>query len=113
MKIVASGVTGFIGKALIKELREKNHVLTILSRNTNAHKKQTAGIQTIFWDAKNPGAWEESIDGADAVMLSDETAAGNYPVIAVATMKRITKRVDEYFNSTNYFEQAHIAKLRL
>jgi pyruvate kinase len=43
-------------------------------------------------------------DGTDAVMLSDETASGNYPVEAVKIMKKIAKRADDYFNSTNYLE---------
>jgi pyruvate kinase len=43
-------------------------------------------------------------DGADAVMLSDETASGSYPVEAVKIMKKIAKRADDYFNSTNYLE---------
>jgi pyruvate kinase len=43
-------------------------------------------------------------DGADAVMLSDETASGEYPVEAVKMMKKIAKRADDYFNSTNYLE---------
>jgi len=43
-------------------------------------------------------------DGADAVMLSDETASGNYPAEAVKIMKKIAKRADDYFNSTNYLE---------
>ncbi|MFA5080550.1 MAG: pyruvate kinase [Candidatus Paceibacterota bacterium] len=40
--------------------------------------------------------------GADAVMLSDETASGMYPIEAVATMRKIAKRADEYYNGTNY-----------
>ncbi|KKP43432.1 MAG: Pyruvate kinase, partial [Parcubacteria group bacterium GW2011_GWA2_33_14] len=43
-------------------------------------------------------------DGADATMLSDETASGIYPVESVIMMKKIIKKVDEYYNSTNYFE---------
>jgi pyruvate kinase len=34
-------------------------------------------------------------DGADAVMLSAETASGDYPIDAVAIMNRIIERVEE------------------
>ena len=35
------------------------------------------------------------LDGADAIMLSGETAGGKYPVEAAATMKRIAERMEE------------------
>ncbi|WP_413174538.1 pyruvate kinase [Anabaena azotica] len=35
------------------------------------------------------------LDGTDAVMLSNETAVGDYPVEAVATMARIAERIEQ------------------
>ncbi len=40
-------------------------------------------------------------DGTDAVMLSDETASGTYPVRALRTMVKIVKQAEEYRNREN------------
>ncbi|HOZ53059.1 MAG TPA: pyruvate kinase [bacterium] len=47
-------------------------------------------------------------DGADALMLSDETAMGNYPVETVHNMNKIIKRTDQYFSHRNYFDNLEI-----
>jgi pyruvate kinase len=44
-------------------------------------------------------------DGADVLMLSDETSVGHYPLECVKTMKKIIDKADEYFNKTNYWEE--------
>lgn len=47
-------------------------------------------------------------DGADALMLSDETAVGAYPVETVAMMRKIINKTNNYFNNRNYFEESEI-----
>jgi pyruvate kinase len=44
------------------------------------------------------------LDGTDAVMLSNETAVGSYPIQAVETMVRIARRIEQERPATRNFE---------
>ncbi|MGL4376752.1 MAG: pyruvate kinase [Microcoleaceae cyanobacterium] len=50
------------------------------------------------------------LDGTDAVMLSNETAVGKYPVEAVATMARIAVRMEKDGISRNAFNVSDIGR---
>lgn len=42
------------------------------------------------------------LEGSDAVMLSDETAAGRYPVESVAMMEKIILEAEKHMNQSNH-----------
>src|SRR4029079_3796449 len=49
------------------------------------------------------------LDGTDAVMLSDETAAGKYPVEAVAMMDRIVRAAETGLDSSKFENPPELA----
>src|SRR3989338_3982565 len=77
MKIVIAGGTGFIGKALIRQLQQAGHRMVILTRKpVSKQEPQSGPVSYAYWDAKTAGPWINQIDGADAVInLSGEPIA--------------------------------------
>ncbi len=83
--------------------------LPIIQKNLirHAHWHNTPTIlatQVMTSMIKNPHPTRAEIsdianavfDGADMVMLSDETTVGDYPIEAIKTLKKVIKRTEEY-----------------
>jgi pyruvate kinase len=51
------------------------------------------------------------LDGTDAVMLSDETASGQFPVESVQMLDRVAVKVEPSINYDNFIKEDHDAKL--
>ena len=69
MHIVVTGGTGFIGRALCRTLVFDGHRVTVLTRRVNDVPRLVGqSVTAVEWDGATQGAWEQSLDGADAVV---------------------------------------------
>lgn len=64
-RIVLAGGSGFIGRALAASLVARGYEAVVLTRTP---RKREDGVTEITWDGKSPGAWAQSLDGAEAVV---------------------------------------------
>ena len=69
MHVVVTGGTGFIGRALCRSLVQKGHRVTVLTTNGRAALQLFGTFVTaVQWNGRDRGAWETSLEGADAVI---------------------------------------------
>jgi uncharacterized protein (TIGR01777 family) len=69
MKIIITGATGFIGKALVSELLAQKHTVVLLTRDGKKYKSLPAhGIEIVEWNTDQFGDWCKAVNGADAVI---------------------------------------------
>jgi uncharacterized protein len=60
LHIVMPGGSGLVGTLLARHFQERGHFVTVLTRGP-----YTAPWQTVHWDGATPGAWVETLEGAD------------------------------------------------
>lgn len=69
MKILLSGGTGFIGRALLKRLVEEKHRVILLTRRPALVKYLARDLVEVeLWDGKTSGPWANRIEEVDGVV---------------------------------------------
>lgn len=73
MKVVVAGGSGFIGRALVRELGDRGDKVVVLSRGPG---RDEGPVRTVHWTPGEAGPWEAELLGADAVLnLAGEPVA--------------------------------------
>lgn len=68
MRVIITGGTGLIGKALCTALVNDQHSVIALSRNPDKSIGLLSGVRLEQWDGKTAAGWGALVDGADAII---------------------------------------------
>jgi len=68
MRVVITGGTGLIGRALSHDLAADGHKAIVLSRSPGRAPAMPDGVRVVEWDARTGDGWAELADGADAIV---------------------------------------------
>jgi uncharacterized protein (TIGR01777 family) len=74
MRVGITGGTGFIGRSLVTHLRARGDDILVWTRDP---ARAPAGATAVRADLESPGAWQDAVDGLDAIVhLAGEPIAG-------------------------------------
>ncbi len=69
MRVLVTGGTGFLGRALVRELHRRDDKVTVLTRDPNAARHELPrDVRAARWDPSRPGAWQDEVGVVDAVV---------------------------------------------
>jgi len=89
MRVVITGGSGLIGRALARELLSAGYEVIALSRNPDKATGLPAAVRAVHWDGRTSVGWGHLADGAEVIVnLAGESIAGDS--MAALILKRWT-----------------------
>lgn len=77
MRIIITGGSGLIGRALANSLAADQHEVVLLSRSPGRVTNLPSNVRAVAWDGHTAQGWGELADGAGAIVnLAGESIAG-------------------------------------
>ncbi|GAB4569602.1 MAG: TIGR01777 family oxidoreductase [Anaerolineae bacterium] len=78
MRVIVTGGSGLIGRALVRDLTQDGHEVVILSRRPGNVLGLPEGARAVYWDGSTADGWGHLVDGAGAVInLAGESIGGS------------------------------------
>jgi uncharacterized protein (TIGR01777 family) len=107
MRIVITGGTGLIGRALSANLAADGHEVIVLSRSPERATNLPEGVRAERWDARSAEGWGHLADGAGAIVnLAGASLAGEgfFPTRWTDERRRVIR--DSRLNSSRAVVEA-------
>lgn len=94
MRVIVTGGTGLIGRALCADLAGDGHEVFVLSRNPARATGLPAGVRAEKWDGRTAAGWGPLAEGVDAIvnLAGENLSSGPWTASRRARIRR--SRVD-------------------
>lgn len=99
MKVLVTGATGFLGRAVVRELGTAGHELRVLVRNEHALETWPEGeysVEPCLGELSDPGSLERCVAGVDAVVhaAARVSTTGTWEEFASANVRGTMHLID-------------------
>jgi 2-alkyl-3-oxoalkanoate reductase len=74
---LVTGASGFLGRAVVKKLREQGHRVRVFQRRMP--EKQAEGVEYVFGNLGDPAAVDRAVKGAEIVIHCGAAMKGGWP----------------------------------
>jgi uncharacterized protein (TIGR01777 family) len=68
MRVIITGGTGLIGRALAQSLVTDGHEVIVLTRNPNRNSGLPTAVKLVGWNGESANGWSQFADSADAIV---------------------------------------------
>ena len=87
-RVIITGGTGFLGRALAQALPENEYELIALTRQPDKHKNLPNGMRAVQWDGRTAEGWGDLANGAYAIVNLAGESIGYPPLPWSAARKQ-------------------------
>ena len=94
MRVIITGGTGLIGRALTASLAADGHEVVILSRSPEKATGLPQGARAVRWDGRTATGWGELADGAEAIVNLAGESIGGENMVALITKPWTRERLE-------------------
>src|SRR4030067_261776 len=93
MRVIITGGSGFLGRALGASLAADGHEVIALSRRPKRVTGLPTGMRVVGWDARSSAGWGDLAEGAQVIVNLAGESLSRWPWTAARKERFLTSRV--------------------